>query len=71
MLPVNNVRLGLQNPVTSAKEKYNILLSVRCNLIGEVKGKRSFLTVDHVQTLKGGRRNRKKYLGIANDMKLQ
>ena len=38
--------------MTSAKEKYNILLCVSCELIGEVTGEREFSTADHIRVNK-------------------
>ena len=41
-MPVNKARLGLQNYVTSAKEKYNSLIHEKGKLIGAVKYEQGF-----------------------------
>ena len=43
-LPVKKYGMGLQNPVTSEKEKHDSLLCVSCDLIGTVTSKRAFST---------------------------
>ena len=62
--------MGLQNTVTSAKDKYTGLLRASDNMIGTVKGKRVFSTDNHTLAIKGERRDLKKR-DTANDTKLQ
>ena len=45
--------MGLQNPATSAKDKYNSLLRVSCEIIGAVKGEQDFQLLITSGNLKG------------------
>ena len=56
----NKSGLGLQNPVTSANEKYNSLLRTSCKMSSSVKGERYFSTNDYIWSVKGWRRESKK-----------
>ena len=54
----------------SAQEKYTSSLRASDELIGAVKGKRVFSTADHIQEVKGERRDKKKQ-DTTNDAKLK
>ena len=69
--PVKKYGLGLQNPVTSAKDKQNSSLRAIGELIGAVKGEQVFPTNDHIRAVKGERRDGTKYWDAANDAKVQ
>ena len=53
---VKKSRMGLQNPVISAQDKYTSSLRASDELIGAVKGKRVFSAADHIREVKGERR---------------
>ena len=53
--------------MTSAAEKYTILLRKICELIGSVTGKRDFSTSDHIRKIKEERWDGKKYWDDVND----
>ena len=57
-LPVKKYGMGLQNHVTSAKEKCTSLISAIGYLIGIVTGKQVFPTADHIRVVKGERRDK-------------
>ena len=63
--------MGLQNPVTSAADKYTGLLRASYNLIGEVTGVREFSTTDHLQAVNEEMLDGKKDWDDANDSKLK
>ena len=50
---VNKYSLGLQDPVTSAIDKYLSLLHVSYELIGDVKGEGYFSTANHLLAIDG------------------
>ena len=70
-LNVKKSGMGLQNPVTSAAEKYTSLLRESWDIIGAVTGDKGFPTDDHIWAVKEDRREGKKYQYDANDTKLQ
>ena len=59
-MPVKKSEMVLQSIVTSLKEKYTSLLRVSDNIIDSFKDKRVFSTTNHIQEVKGDRRNGKK-----------
>ena len=63
--------LGLQNPATSAAEKYTSLLRARYYMIGAVMGDREISTADHLWSVKEERRDGKKYWDEVNDAKIR
>ena len=71
MLPAKKYRLGLHNPVTSSKEKYNSFLCASGEMIGSVKSKMGFSTANHIQAVKEESPDGKKDQDVANDAKLQ
>ena len=71
MFPVNKSGLGLQNPVTSAEDKYTSLLLASYELIGAVKVEKEFSTADHLLAFKEERWDGKTDQGVANDVKLR
>ena len=61
MFPVNKDGMGLNNSVTSAKDKYKSLIHASSKLIGAFKGKWYLSTAYHVQVVKWERQDGKKY----------
>ena len=62
-LPVKKSEMGLQNIVTSSKEKYTSLLHVSDNTIDAFKDKQVFSTTNHIQEVKGDGRDGIKITG--------
>ena len=60
MFPVNKDVMGLLNPVMSEKDKYTSLLRSSDEFIGAVKSERVFSTADHIWSVKGEKRDKKK-----------
>ena len=60
----------LHNTLTSAKDKYKILLGAIYELISAVMDEQAFSTADHIQAVKGEKRDGKKYQYVANYVKL-
>ena len=56
--------------MTPAKDEYNSLLCLICDLIGAVTGKRAFSTTDHIQAVKEEWWDGVKDQDLANDTKL-
>ena len=52
MFRVKKSGLGLQNPETSAAEKYTSLLRTSYDMIGAVTGESNVPTADHIQAVK-------------------
>ena len=68
-MPVKKYCLGLQDPVTSANDKYLGLLYVSRELIGAVTGARSFSTANRLLGLREERCHGQKIQDDANEVK--
>ena len=70
-MPVKKAGLGLQNPVTSADEKYLSSRRASTELIRAVTGEGEFSTADHFLTLREERRDGQKRRDDANGAKIK
>ena len=70
-LTVKKASLGLQNPVTSAADKYTSSICASYNMIGTVTDEMYFSTADQLLEVKEERRYGKRDWDDANDTKLR
>ena len=70
-MPVKKSRLGLLNPVTSAKEKYLSSQRGSAELIRAMTGGGEFSNTDHIWTLEEEIHERKNDLAVADKTKLK